>query len=152
MTGAGISIRDYREGDFPCIEDLWKRTGVGGSERGDDHQTISNTLIKGGKFIVMEDISSGKITGTSWITNDGRRLYLHHFAILPEYQGKGLSKHLLDASLHYARRLRMQIKLEVHRNNMLATEIYLKGGFKYLGDYLVYIIRDPNRHIENITE
>ncbi|RLD73184.1 MAG: hypothetical protein DRJ10_18120 [Bacteroidetes bacterium] len=91
-----------------------------------------------------QDSNNEKIIGSSWLTNDGRRLYLHHFCILPKYQSKGLSKTLLDKSLAFAKEVNLQIKLEVHRDNTIAKELYHKGGFKYLGDYEVYIIRDVN--------
>ncbi|MDD3860240.1 MAG: N-acetyltransferase, partial [Bacteroidales bacterium] len=83
-----------------------------------------------------------KIVGTSWITNDSRRLYLHHFGILPEYQRKGLANILMDESMKYASQLKLQIKLEVHKNNEIARNLYIKYGFKYLGDYEVFIVRD----------
>ncbi len=85
---------------------------------------------------------SETIIGTSWITFDGRRLYLHHFAIAPARQGRGLAWPLLRESLRVARQMGYQVKLEVHRSNMIATALYKKAGFQYLGDYDVYIIRD----------
>jgi ribosomal protein S18 acetylase RimI-like enzyme len=36
----------------------------------------------------------------------------------------------------------MQIKLEVHEQNKIAINLYEKAGFKKLGNYKVYIIRD----------
>lgn len=150
MGHTDFILRDYHDGDFPGIENLWNSTGVGGSERGDDDLVIQKTIEQGGKLIVMEERGNSRIIGTSWITNDGRRLYLHHFAILPDFQRKGLSKPLLDASMEFARDLKMQIKLEVHRSNRAAERIYIKGGFSYLGDYLVYIIRDPSKKSNEI--
>jgi ribosomal protein S18 acetylase RimI-like enzyme len=82
------------------------------------------------------------VVGTSWLTNDGRRLYLHHFAIDPEFQGGGLSKPLLRESLKIAREIGLQVKLEVHQDNERAINFYKKAGFQRLGDYDVYIIRD----------
>jgi len=61
---------------------------------------------------------------------------------LPEFQGKGFAEKLLKVSLEFAKTTGLQIKLEVHKNNARAMDLYEKGGFKYLGDYLVYIIRD----------
>ena len=76
------------------------------------------------------------------MTFDGRRIHLHHFGILPEYQGRGLSKSLLAESLKFVKKKGYQVKLEVHRSNSVAVKIYEKAGFRYLGDYDVYIIRD----------
>jgi len=120
---------------------LWKETGLGDEKRGDDEQIILNTLKYGGKFILMLEQDTKQLIGTSWITNDQRRLYLHHFGIGKIFQGKGLSKPLLEESLKFAGKTGLQIKLEVHKDNSVARQLYEKYNFKYLGDYFVYIIR-----------
>lgn len=137
-----LHIRDYKAEDFNQVNALWNKTGLGNNQRADDNSVIANTIEKGGKLIILEDKNTGEIIGTSWITNDGRRLYLHHFGIKISYQGQGLSKLLLQKSLEFAKSMGLQIKLEVHESNTLAIEIYKKAGFNYLGDYNVYIIRD----------
>jgi ribosomal protein S18 acetylase RimI-like enzyme len=134
-----IQISDYQPGDFVQIEKIWEQTGMGGSARGDTAQTIENSLKQNGRFLVLTN--ENKIIGTSWMTNDSRRIYLHHFGISPDFQGKGLSKMLLEASLNHVKTVGLQVKLEVHRNNTKAIALYEKYGFRFLGDYLVYIIR-----------
>ena len=135
-------IREYRLEDYAEVDRLWIETGMGSSVRGDDHQTIEETIQMGGKLFILEDTTSGRIIGTSWLTNDGRRIYLHHFGISPEFQGQGLSKDLLKASLDFAISVDKQIKIEVHQLNSKAVKLYTDAGFNYLGDYDVYIIRD----------
>jgi ribosomal protein S18 acetylase RimI-like enzyme len=142
MKNNTLIIRAYRDEDFPAIDQLWSETGMGGKIRGDDRETIRNTLLQGGRLFVLVDRETGEVIGTSWLTVDGRRIYLHHFGIKPVYQGKGYSRQLLEASLDFARSTGLQIKLEVHKVNERAVRLYEKAGFSYLGDYLVYIIRD----------
>lgn len=142
MNKKNFHIRDYKAGDFSQVDSLWKETGLGSIQRADDHRVIENSLIKGGKLFILEDKTTGDIIGTSWITNDGRRLYLHHFGIKLSFQGQGLSKPLLQKSLDYAKSTGLQIKLEVRKTNTQAVKLYKKAGFNYLGDYDVYIIRD----------
>jgi len=137
-----IVIRNYKKRDFSEISKIWIDLDLGRPERGDDDKVIEKTLLNGGVFFVMEDISNDNIIGTSWITNDMRRLYLHHFGIEKNNQGKGLAKPLLETSLEWAKKTGLQIKLEVHKSNTVAIHLYEKYFFKYLGDYLVYIIRD----------
>jgi len=141
-TELNINIRDYCDSDFEEVVKLWQPLGLGGAQRGDTIEVIRQTLNLGGKFLVMEDSPGGNIIGTSWMTIDGRRNYLHHFGIKEEYQGRGLGKMLLDASLTFAREKGLQLKIEVHRENRRALDLYASHGFKYLGDYDVYIIRD----------
>lgn len=138
----GFRTRDYKQGDFVQIADLWEATGMWSAKRGDNSSTIEKSIELGGKLIILEEQTTGKICGTSWMTFDGRRIHLHHFGILPDYQGKKLSKILLEESLSFAKGKGVQIKLEVHRTNTKAIDLYKKAGFKYLGDFDVYIIRN----------
>jgi ribosomal-protein-alanine N-acetyltransferase len=135
-----MHIRDFQAKDYKQLQHLWHITGMGGEFRGDNENTIEKTLRAGGKLLVLmkEDL----LIGSSWITNDARRLYLHHFGILPDYQGQGLSKLLLEKSMEFARSTGLQIKLEVHKENEIALNLYKKAGFNYLGDYVVYIVRE----------
>ncbi|MEA1885770.1 MAG: GNAT family N-acetyltransferase [Bacteroidota bacterium] len=138
----GYRIRDYNPDDYEDVSKLWQVTGMGKPERGDDKDTVERCIKTGGRLLILEDQQNKIIAGTSWMTFDGRRLYLHHFGILPEYQGKGLSRHLLEASLEYVKETAYQVKLEVHSSNKVAINLYKKYGFKYLGDYKIFIIRN----------
>jgi ribosomal protein S18 acetylase RimI-like enzyme len=137
-----LIIRNYQEEDFNQISELWLLTGLGNPERGDNAETIKRTLEFRGKLLVMESKPTGQIIGTSWMTCDGRRILLHHFGILPGFQGKGLSNILLKESLKFVKESGMQVKLEVHSSNIKAINLYNKFGFKLLKEYSIYIIRD----------
>lgn len=115
---------------------------MGIPQRGDDAGMIMDSISVGGTMLILEEKRSGKVCGTSWMTFDGRRVHLHHFGILPDYQGKGLANILLEESLKFVKAMGYQVKLEVHNSNIKAINLYKKFGFEYLGDYEVYIIRD----------
>ncbi|MCX7862285.1 MAG: GNAT family N-acetyltransferase [Bacteroidales bacterium] len=134
-------IRTFHESDYKEITELWDLTGLGGAHRGDNINIILNTIRAGGVFFILEQISTKKIVGTAWITNDQRRLYLHHFGIHPEFQGKKLSHLLAQACIDYGKNLQLQMKLEVHKNNIVAKKLYEQYKFKPLEDYEVFIIR-----------
>ncbi len=136
----GLIVRDYREEDYPGLVSLWERTGLDDKKRGDDSEAISRTLELGGKMLVAV-LPGGEVIASSWITCDGRRLHLHHVGVLPEYRRRGIGKKISLLSIDYARQKNLQVKLEVHRSNRAAVELYRSLGFKYLGDYDVYIMR-----------
>jgi ribosomal protein S18 acetylase RimI-like enzyme len=135
-------IRDYKNDDYESVKNLWIELYLGRAERGDSAEVIENTIKYGGKLLLLIDSENDKIIGTSWLSTDHRRLYLHHFGIKTEYQGQGLSHLLVDASISFAKELNMQVKLEVRRSNCRAIRLYQNSGFSYLGDYDVYVIRD----------
>ena len=136
-------IREYHKGDFNAIMNLWMATGLSRPERGDDEATVERSIEMGGRMLVMcPESPAEEIIGTSWMTFDGRRLHLHHFGIDPVFQRRGLAKELLRESLRFVKEKGYQVKIEVHRSNAVAVELYRKAGFEFLGDYDVYIIRD----------
>lgn len=133
-------VRYFVEEDFEAVLEVWQQTDLGDVIRGDNLSIINETIKNGGALflLIVDDV----IIGTSWITNDSRRLYLHHLGIIPKFQGKGLSKLLMEKSMQFASESKLQIKLEVHKNSRIARYIYEKYGFKYLGDYDVFIVRE----------
>ncbi len=136
-------IRDYHPSDFPHVEALWKETGIYAKERGDTDTIIHRCNSLGGKFLVMEDPKTKLIVGTSWMTFDGRRVLLHHFAIRPSSQGKGLGRTLALESLKFAQELGCPVKLEVYQENQPAKNLYRSLGFYAFEDYDIFMKLDP---------
>lgn len=133
-------VRTYKTSDYPKLISLWESLNLFNRERGDNENVIDETLKRGGQIFILTH--GKKIIGATWLTTDGRRLYLSHFGILKKYQGQKLSYLLLKEVFKYAKKLNLQIKLEVHKNNIIAQKLYKGVGFKYLGDYDTLIIRD----------
>jgi len=135
-------IRDYRGGDFKGLQALWDETDMGQPERGDNEEVIERCNAIGGKLLVMVDQDENRIIGSSWMTWDGRRIHLHHFAILPEHQNRGFGTLLAEESIKWIRGRKQQVKLEVHKQNHAAIRLYKKYGFISFRDYEVYMLRD----------
>jgi len=131
-------IRDYRPGDFPQIEALWKETGVYRPERGDGPETIQICNDQGGKFLILEDETENTIVGTSWLSWDGRRMFMQYLAVLPSQQNLGHGRKLAVESMKYARAKKAPLKLEVHCDNTIAIQLYKNLGFEILEGYEVY--------------
>lgn len=136
-----VTVREYRHSDYEELINIWDILEMGRIDRKDTKEIIHNTLQNNAKMFLLE--KEGKIIGTSWITSDYRRLFLHHFCILPEHQGKGYANILLKKTLEYAEQQNMQIKLEVHKDNIRAVKLYEKFGFRYIfKDYIVMILKE----------
>ncbi len=136
-----VTFRDFESNDFEALMEVWSLTDLGNTLRGDNLEIIEQSIRMGGKMLMAAN-SEGKVIGTSWMTFDGRRIHLHHFGVHPEYQRKGIGLRLAKESLKFVKQKGYQVKLEVHKKNHAAIELYKKLGFTFLGDYDVYIIRD----------
>lgn len=135
-------IRDYRSEDYPSLYVLWEQTDMAQPERDDSAEVVERCNTQGGRLLVLENTGNGEIIGSSWMTWDGRRIYLHHFGILPAYQRMGFGKELAIKSLEWIRQTGRQVKLEVHKENHAAKGLYEKLGFFAFRDYDIYVIRD----------
>ncbi len=136
------SIRNFVAADFEAIIALWNLTGVGGLPRRDNIQIIEKTIELGGRLFVLQNELEAGIIGTCWLTYDGRRIYLHHLAVHPDYQGQGLGKQLIQAAIDFAKIMKTQLKLEVATSNTMAKAIYNQFGFKELASYELHLRRD----------
>jgi ribosomal protein S18 acetylase RimI-like enzyme len=135
-------IRDYRDSDYDSLTGLWHDTGLAQPERRDDKESIRECNKLGGRMLVMEDVNTGRIIGSSWMTWDGRRMYLHHFGIHPDWQNLGLGTKLAEVSLEWISSLRRQVKMEVQKKNKAAIQLYTKLGFFAFEEYDIYMIRE----------
>ncbi len=138
-----VFIRDYQEADYPELMKLWETLELGRPERGDDRKVIAQTLKYGGKLLVA--LVDNRLIGAAWITNNGRRLYLHHMGVAKEFQRQGIGKKLMEKTLEFAEAMNMQIKLEVHHTNPNAISLYRKYGFEPLSGYQVLINRGTGK-------
>ena len=135
-------IRDYRDSDYASLFQLWNVTELAQPERKDDASVIKLCNDMGGRLLVLENKNTGEIIGSSWMTWDGRRIYLHHFGIQPAWQNLGLGTKLAEASLEWISSMGRQVKMEVHKENKAAIHIYKKLGFFAFEDYDLYMIRE----------
>ena len=122
------------------IISIWDKTGISNPERADSFDSIQRTLENVG--ILLLAYMDAILVGTIWLTNDYRRLYLHHMAVLPEFQKQGIGRSLLQEAIQIADKQGLQAKLEVHSDNAAALNLYRSMGFKVLDGYLVMIRRN----------
>ena len=122
------------------IVSIWDKTGISNPERADSFDSIQRTLENVG--ILLLAYMDAILVGTIWLTNDYRRLYIHHMAVLPEFQKQGIGRSLLKEAIQIADKQGLQAKLEVHSDNAAALNLYRSMGFKVLDGYLVMIRRN----------
>jgi ribosomal protein S18 acetylase RimI-like enzyme len=130
-----INPKIYQE-----ISTLWEKTGINKPERQDSFESLQENLQQTGILIIAEE--NDKIIGVVWVTNDFRRLYIHHMAVVPNKQNQGIGTKLMEECISLANEYGYQLKLEVNIDNPAAWHLYEKFGFKELSGYRILIKRD----------
>lgn len=92
-----------------------------------------STILDDGGYIFLA-MDGNKVVGTAGIANEGDSIYeLVKMAVTVEYQGKGISKMLLEKCLAKAKELKAK-KITLFSNSRLerAISLYKKYGFVHI--------------------
>ncbi len=116
------------EADFNAVRSVWMASGIELS-KSDEIQELHRMIQRNPNYcFVLED--SDLLIGAVLGGFDGRRGWIHHLAILPDYQKKGFGKELLNKVIHaFEEDNIVKIKLEVLETNKNVIEFYLKQGW-----------------------
>ena len=94
-----MQIRTMRIDDYDAVYDLWINTpGMGLNETDDSREGITVFLRRNPdtSFVAEEE---NRIVGAVMAGHDGRRGYIYHTAVLPEYRRQGLAKRLIREAM-----------------------------------------------------
>ena len=85
--------------DYDAVYDLWINTpGMGLNTTDDSREGIDRFLKRNpATCFVAED--EGRIIGVILSGNDGRRGYIYHTAVLPQYRRQGVGKALVEHAM-----------------------------------------------------
>lgn len=137
MRDGIVTIVDYS----PEHHDAFRQMNVDWLERYnlmESHDMLmldnpQSTVIDRGGFIWIA-IVDGKIVGSSAIVKEGEGEYeLAKMAVIPEYQGRGISRLLIEKSLNKAKQAGAH-RVTLFSNHQLtnAISLYEKYGFRHI--------------------
>ena len=128
-----MDIRDYTE-----IYKMWNSIpGVGLSDA-DSEESIARFLERNPNlsFVCYQD---NKIVGTILCGHDGRRGYIYHTCVLPEYRGQGIGIILVEKALEQLKNQSLdKCHLFVFCDNEIGNAFWNKLGWKKRSDLLIY--------------
>jgi ribosomal protein S18 acetylase RimI-like enzyme len=127
-----IETREFLIDDYEAAVQLWKRVEGVEIAEGDDRGSVAQFLARNpGLSWVATDGST--MVGVVFCGNDGRRGYIYHLAVDPNYRGRGLGKRLVDECLKGLRRLGLQrANIMVATDNPHGREFWTKCGWEEL--------------------
>lgn len=136
--------RVMKLGDYQGVYNLWINTpGMGLNTTDDSEEGIGKYLERNpATSFVAEDC--GKIVGVIMAGHDGRRGYIHHTAVLPEYRGKHIGKSLVNCAMEALEKEGInKVALVAFEKNEIGNGFWENIGFISRED-LVY--RNKNIH------
>lgn len=128
------SLIAFLPADAPEVLTLWKETPGVGLGAGDTVPELARFLERnpGTSFIIRKN---GRVVGCILGGWDGRRGYIHHLAVHPEYQGRGYGRALVEAAHDAFRRLGVpKLHLFVQTDNPRVVGFYERLGWYWRHD------------------
>lgn len=131
-------IRKMVLADYAEIYALWLScTGMGLNDLDDSSDGIARFLKRNPDTCFVAQ-TGGKIVGTILAGHDGRRGYIYHTAVLPDYRKQGIGAQLVEQVLASFRALGIgKAALVVFDRNTTGNAFWESMGFAVRGD-LVY--------------
>ena len=98
-TNSKITISPMNPGDYDAVYVLWKATPGIGLSAADSREAIERYLERnpGMSFVAR---NGSKLVGAVLCGHDGRRGYLHHLAVDPDYRHQKIGQRLVSAGLN----------------------------------------------------
>lgn len=133
-----MNFRLMQISDYDSIYNLWINTpGMGLNSVDDSKEGIEKFLKRNPAtcFVAEED---SKIVGVIMAGNDGRRGYIYHTAVLPEFRGKHIAKILVENAMSALEKEGItKVALVVFEKNQNGNGFWEKIGFTVRND-LIY--------------
>ncbi len=139
-----IEIRSMVIEDYDRVYKMWINTpGMGLNATDDSREGIAKYLRRNPTSSFVAD-DNGKIVGAIMSGHDGRRGYIHHTTVLPDYRNRGIAKKLVDNAMSALEKEGInKVALVAFANNEMGNGFWENIGFSVRDD-LVY--RNKNIH------
>ena len=124
-----IQYAPMRPDDYDEVFSLWNSSNGITTDSSDSREAIQDYLLRnpGLSFVAKE---GEKLVGAVLGGHDGRRGFLHHLAVAPEFRGMGTGRRLAECVLNGLKRLGIvKCHLFVHANNRDALAFWKSVGW-----------------------
>lgn len=94
-----MCIRVMTTPDYDGVYDLWIHTPGMGLNTTDDSRKGIEKYLKRNPTTCFVAEEHNRIIGVIMAGHDGRRGFIHHTAVLPEYRNQGIGRRLVDCAI-----------------------------------------------------
>ena len=133
-----MNIRIMTIDDYEDVYALWISCKGMGLNNLDDSKDGINRFLKRNPETCFVAESDNKIVGVIIVGNDGRRGYIYHTAVNPDYRHKGIATKLVNRAMSAIKDMGInKVALVVFERNTAGNTFWEKIGFTVRND-LVY--------------
>lgn len=131
-----MKIENFNMQYYHEVLELWRKAGIGvGSS--DTKEEIAMILERNPSFFLIGK-EENKIVAVVIGAFDGRRGYVHHLAVDPNYQNRGYGKAIIDELMSRFRSKKVhKVHLFIEKNNKKVVDFYTQQGWEVRDDLIM---------------
>ena len=131
-----MKIEEFKIKYYDRVVELWKKAGIGmGSS--DTIDDVSRVLNKNPDLFLIGK-EQEKVIAVVIGAFDGRRGYVHHLAVDPDYQHKGFGRTIMKALIEQFRKRNIhKVHLFIEKSNKRVVEFYNNLGWDVREDLIM---------------
>jgi len=131
-----MKIENFSPQFYEDVVNIWKKTGI--SVTSSDTKKELNVMFNRNPDLCLIARINEIIIGVVMGGFDGRRGYVHHLSIDPEYQRKGYGKLLMDELIERFQKKRVhKVHLFIEKHNKDVIAFYRKLGWEIRNDLVM---------------
>lgn len=143
-----MRIREMMIADYDALLELL-RTTPGVTLRDADSRDATQIYLRRNPGLSFVALDGGKIIGCVMCGHDGRRGYLQHLVVKPEFRNRGFGKNLFMACVDALQRVGIaKTHIFVLKSNLLANRFWSGQGWMLREDLNLYSYNSSGR--ENV--
>ena len=130
-------IRKMKIDDYEKVYELWMScVGMGLNNLDDSKEGISKFLKRNPETCLVYE-ADNSIVGVILVGNDGRRGYIYHTSVHPNYRKQGIAQKLVDSAMQELASLGInKVALLVFERNEVGNAFWESQGFTVRNDIL----------------
>ena len=131
-------IREMTIDDYDEVYEMWQITTKRALSKADERDQTERYL-KHNAGMSQVAVVDGKIVGTVLAGHDGRRGFIHHMAVLPEFRRKKIGHALAQTAIQKIREQGIdKTHIFFYQNNETGQSFWRDFGFEKREDVFVY--------------
>lgn len=131
-------IREMTIEDYDEVYEMWQITSKRALSKADEKPQIERYLRRNYGMSQVA-VADGKIVGTVLAGHDGRRGFIHHMAVLPEYRRNRIGHLLAQKAIEKISAEGIdKTHIFCYQNNETGQSFWKDFGFKKRDDIFVY--------------
>ena len=133
-----INYREFEMADYDAVFALWKATPGMGLSSADERDAVERFSRRNPGLCWLAE-TDGRIVGTAFCGQDGRRGYIHHTAVDVAYRRQGIAQNLLEHCFNALAAQGIQkCHLFVYKKNEIGVAFWRSRNWQERTDLLMF--------------